>query len=175
MNTASDFSVLAFISLGANLPSRHGSPRASLEKAAGQLASFSDLPVQLSSFWQSEPLDCPPDSPVYTNAVLALLPRPNERPLTLLHRLQQIEQDFGRVRSGVLNEARVLDLDLIAFGRESVDSRELILPHPRAHERLFVLLPLQELAPAFRFPGRSESLAELVSACDDQALFRIED
>jgi 2-amino-4-hydroxy-6-hydroxymethyldihydropteridine diphosphokinase len=169
----SEYSHLAFVALGANLPSDFGSPVETLEVAIGKLQSLSLKPVLRSSFWQSEPLDCPPDSPVYTNAVIGIEPEAQTNPEVLFNQLQKIENQFGRVRSGVVNEARVLDLDLIAFGQLCIDSIDLVLPHPRAHERLFVLLPLQQVAPEFRFPDRSESLDELIGRIKDQPLYKV--
>src|SRR5690606_12319613 len=120
------------------------------------------------SLWASSAVDCPPDSPDYHNAMVALRPRRKETPLTLLHRLQSIEQDFGRARTGLRNEPRVLDLDLVAFGEERSATAELTLPHPRARERLFVLKPLAEIAPDYRFPGDGRNLEALMAMIERQ-------
>src|SRR5690606_31318815 len=103
----------AFVALGANLPSDEGAPEDTLRKAIAALIPLSQhLPV-ISSFYESDPKDCPPGSPQYVNAVVAIMPKPDEDPFSLLQKLQQIEDKYGRVRSGVRNEARTLDLDLL--------------------------------------------------------------
>lgn len=111
-----------------------------------RLQGFSDEPLLKSSLWDTTPVDCPPGSPRFVNAVAGLIPRPGETPESLLAKLQTLEKEFGRQAKKVMNEARPLDLDLIVFGGETRDSNELILPHPRAHLRRFVLEPLNEIA-----------------------------
>jgi len=91
-----------------------------------------------------------------------LVPRAGETPESLLIKLQALEKEFGRVPKKVLNEPRPLDLDLIAFGKEVRTSPELTLPHPRAHQRQFVLQPLEEIAPELVLMGQTRTVAELV-------------
>jgi 2-amino-4-hydroxy-6-hydroxymethyldihydropteridine diphosphokinase len=97
------------------------------------------------------------------NAVVALLPRAQETPESLLAKLQALEKDFGRRPKKAHNEPRRLDLDLIAFGEQTRARAELTLPHPRALERRFVLQPLSEIAPDLILPGRSETVAHLLA------------
>ena len=99
---------------------------------------------------------------MFVNAVVVLLTGRGETPETLLAKLQALEKEFGRRPKDVLNEPRPLDLDLVAFGNETRATRELTLPHPRAHERHFVLQPLSEIAPELVLPGQSESVARLL-------------
>ena len=113
--------------------------------------------------WQTLPVDCPPGSPVFVNAVVGLVPRANETPESLLEKLRELEREFGRAPKKVLNEPRPLDLDLIAFGAETRDTPELILPHPRAHLRRFVLQPLGEIAPELVLQGQGKTVAELLA------------
>ena len=148
----------AYISLGSNL----GESRKNIESAFLRLKELSSEPIVRSSLWKSTPVDCPPGSPEFINAVIALAPREGETPESLLQRLQQLESEFGRTPKKVLNEARPLDLDLIAFGHEVRNSSELILPHPRAHLRKFVLAPLAEIAPSLTLPGQKKSVRELL-------------
>lgn len=164
----------AFVALGANLPSEEGAPEDTLRKAIAALIPLSQhLPV-ISSFYESDPKDCPPGSPQYVNAVVAILPKPDEDPFSLLHKLQQIENKYGRVRTGVRNEARTLDLDLLSFGTVVCNTPELTLPHPRAHERRFVLQPWMEIAGGeWRLNGKT--LTQLLHACEDPPLHRISD
>jgi 2-amino-4-hydroxy-6-hydroxymethyldihydropteridine diphosphokinase len=97
------------------------------------------------------------------NAVVALVPRVNETPESLLKKLQALETEFGRRPKQVMNEARPLDLDLIAFGNERRNAPELIVPHSRAHQRRFVLQPLAEIAPDFILPGESSTVLQLLN------------
>ncbi len=139
-----------------------------------RLQKFSDQPLIHSSLWQSTPVDCPPGSPLFVNAVVGLVPRANETPETLLEKLQALEKEFGRAVKTVLNEPRPLDLDLIAFSGETCASATLILPHPRAHHRRFVLQPLSEIAPELILPGQTETVSMLLRELrTDEILNRI--
>ncbi|KKO06894.1 hypothetical protein LCGC14_0060780 [marine sediment metagenome] len=141
---------LAIVSLGANLPSRVGPARVTLVQAAQRLSALSVWPVVLSPIIETEPVDCPPGSPSFCNAVAVLDPGEAQTPEQLLCELQAIETAFGRERSGQINEARVLDLDLITYGDQHRDTPTLTLPHPRAAQRDFVLQPLAVIWPEFR-------------------------
>jgi 2-amino-4-hydroxy-6-hydroxymethyldihydropteridine diphosphokinase len=152
-------SKLAFVALGSNL----GDSRRIILDAMARLQKFSDAPVLKSSLWQTSPVNCPPGSPMFLNAVVAVVPQKNETPESLLKKLRELEQEFGRAPKTVLNEARPLDLDLIAFGSEMRHSPELILPHPRAHQRRFVLQPLSEIAPELILPGQGRTVADLLA------------
>ncbi len=94
----------------------------------------------------------------------SLHPRGGETPESLLEKLQALEIEFGRRRKHVLNEPRPLDLDLIAFGAEIRATSALILPHPRAHQRRFVLAPLAEIAPELVLPGQTRTVRELLAS-----------
>jgi len=126
------------------------------------LQADSERPLLKSGLWQTAPVDCPPGSPMFLNAVIGLQPRLGETPLSLLGKLQELESSFGRTAKKVLNEPRPLDLDLICFGNETLNSVKLVLPHPRAHQRRFVLQPLTEIAPDLVLPGQSKTVAELL-------------
>ena len=152
-------SELAIVALGSNLG---GSQKIILD-AMARLQTFSDQPILKSSLWQTSPVDCPPDSPPFFNAVAGLVPRKSETPESLLEKLQSLEKESGRRSKKILNEPRPLDLDLIAFGTEVRNTPELILPHPRAHLRRFVLQPLSEMAPDLILPGQGKSIAQLLA------------
>lgn len=156
MSNAPD--AIAFVALGSNL----GDSRALVRQAMDQLQAFSTAPLLCSSLWQSMPVECPPASPPFINAMAGLRPPAEETPLTLLHRLQELEAVFGRKPKKILNEPRLLDLDLIAFGSLVIHHPELELPHPRAHMRRFVLQPLAEIAPDFVLPGQTQTARELL-------------
>jgi 2-amino-4-hydroxy-6-hydroxymethyldihydropteridine diphosphokinase len=151
---------IAFVALGSNL----GNSADVVSRAIAQLQLLSRKPLLKSSLWQSSPVDCAPDSPPFINAVAALEPRAGETPATLLRQLRALEDKFGRQPRKILNEPRLLDLDLIAFGLRTMNSTDLILPHPRAHLRRFVLQPLSEVAPDLVLPGQRKTVRQLLRA-----------
>ena len=153
-----DLQKLAFVALGSNL----GDSQQIIQTAFGRLQQFSDEPLLKSSLWETTPVDCPPGSPNFLNAVAGIMPRAGETPESLLAKLQELEREFGRLPKKVLNEARPLDLDLIAFANEVRATPNLILPHPRAHLRRFVLDPLSEIAPLLMLPEQEQSVSRLL-------------
>ena len=150
---------LAYIALGSNL----GDSCDLLDRAIQRLQKLSEGPVKRSSFWRTTPVDCPPGSGAFINAVVALQVGAGETPEGLLRKLQALEKEFGRTPKKVMNEARPLDLDLIAFGNQTINTPDLILPHPRAHLRRFVLEPLNEIAPDLILPGQKKTVRELLA------------
>lgn len=159
----------AFIALGGNL----GNAARTINEAIRHLERLSDVPLLKSSLWESDPVDCPPNSPKFVNAVVGMSPRLGETPETLLIRLQEIERLFGRRPKTVMNEPRPLDLDLITFDAETRSYPALTLPHPRASQRRFVLQPLSEIAPELILPGQSKSVRELLAALPPEPSFRL--
>ena len=149
----------AFIALGANL----GHPTNTITDAMLHLERLSDAPLLKSSLWESEPVDCPPGSPKFVNAMAGIAPRIGETPETLLAKLQEIERLLGRKPKTVMNEPRPLDLDLIIFGDETRSGPSLTLPHPRAHQRRFVLQPLAEIASDLILPGQAKTVRQLLA------------
>jgi len=157
-----------FVALGSNL----GDSVALVRRARTRLRELSDEPLRCSSLWQTDPVDCPPGSPPFINAVVGFSPRAGETPESLLARLQQLEYEFGRPPKHKSNEPRPLDLDLLAFGAERRATPGLVLPHPRAHRRRFVLEPWAEIAPSFVIPGQSQTVASLLAALGAQGTVR---
>jgi 2-amino-4-hydroxy-6-hydroxymethyldihydropteridine diphosphokinase len=149
---------LAVVGLGSNL----GDSRRNVLRAMERLEALSEGPLLRSSLWRTAPVDCPAGSPDFVNAVVAFVPRRAATPESVLASLQEIEKEFGRKPKQVLNEARPLDLDLIAFGNETRASKELTLPHPRAHQRRFVLEPLSEITPSLILPGQEKTVWQLL-------------
>jgi 2-amino-4-hydroxy-6-hydroxymethyldihydropteridine diphosphokinase len=149
---------IAIVALGSNL----GDSKKIVLDAISRLQSLSDKLLLKSSLWQTSPVNCPPDSPKFINAVVAFAPKKSETPESLLKQLQEIEKEFGRTPKKLLNEPRPLDLDLIAFGQETRRSGDLILPHPRALLRKFVLEPLNEIAPDLVLPGQGRTVSEVL-------------
>ncbi len=150
-----------------------GDSARNLIQAIERLAALSDLPLLVSSLWETTPVDCPPGSPPFVNAVVSLVPRKSETPESLLSRLQTLEQEFGRPLEHGRNEPRPLDLDLIAFGEQQRAGPGLVLPHPRAHLRQFVLQPLAELHPELKLPGQQQTVAQLLSGLRRDASMRV--
>jgi len=151
---------LAIVALGSN----QGDSLGLIRRATDCLQRLSDEPLLKSSLWQTSPVDCPPGSPMFVNAVVGLMPRAGETPESFFKQLQAMEKEFGRQSKQVVNEPRRLDLDLIAFGSETRNTTELALPHPRARLRRFVLQPLSEIAPDLILPDQNKSVAELLAA-----------
>jgi 2-amino-4-hydroxy-6-hydroxymethyldihydropteridine diphosphokinase len=140
----------AFVGLGANL----GDRERTLHAAVDDLAAEEGVEVvAVSTLRETEPVGVG-EQPQYLNGVAELettLP-----PRRLLERLLEVEQRFGRVRIPGEHGPRTLDLDLLLYGAEAIDEPGLTVPHPRMHERGFVLEPLAELAPGLAVPGRGD-------------------
>lgn len=126
------------IALGTNL----GDRRYHLARAIHELRHDVRV-VRVSSIHETEPVDAPPGSPWFLNMVVAGYT--SLAPLELLDALQAIEKRLGRVRRGVRNEPRVIDLDLILYDAIRMRTPRLTLPHPRARQRAFVMEPLREV------------------------------
>jgi len=155
--------VKAFVGLGSNL----GEREVTLRAAIGRLRGLPDVEViQVSSLRDTEPVG-PVDQPRFLNGAVEL-----ETGLTaraLLGALLELERAFGRDRSaGATHGPRTLDLDLLLYGAETIDEPLLNVPHPRLHERRFVLEPLAELDPDLEVPGQG-SVQALLAKLDSGA------
>jgi len=160
---------MIFIGLGANLASKnYTTPKETLLASLDHLTRY-DIQIDAVSYWyQSAPVPLS-DAPWYVNAVAQIstsLP-----PRMLLKTLLEVESAFGRVRS-TLNAPRIIDLDLIAY-HDHVEKDEIgeeekpfCIPHPRFHERAFVLVPIQDLAPTWTDPKTGMSLDTLITQLD---------
>ncbi len=158
--------IRAYIALGANL----GAPVATITAALAALADIAATTVAArSSLYRTAPVGLK-HQPDFINAVAAV--DTTLAPLPLLEALFELEARFGRSRS-LPNAPRTLDLDLLLHGDARQDTARLILPHPRMHERAFVLAPLAEIAPDCQIPGRGR-VAELLARCRDQRVARLE-
>ena len=156
---------MIFIGLGANLPSQYGTPAETLERAKEVFSDYDMNIIKSSRTYLSAPVPVS-DSPWYANAVVSI-----STPLSsndLLYRLNDIEAKFGRVRT-YRNAPRVLDLDIIAYEHEVIgeDGDFLCLPHPRMHDRAFVLKPLLELSSNWVHPKTKQSIEQLI--CEGEA------
>lgn len=151
--------MFAIVAIGSNM----GRSREAIQAAITHAKFATDHPIKCSSIWETTPVDCPPGSPNFLNAVVAFIPQKRETPESLLKKMQDLEKVIGRKPKKVFNEPRPLDLDLIAFGNEVRNTPELILPHPRAHLRRFVLQPLSEILPELILPGQTKTVAQLLA------------
>lgn len=156
----------AYIALGANL----GEPREALKKAVEKIREIEGVVfVQPSSLYSTAPIDS--SGPDYLNAVIKAEVLNELSAEKLLDELLKIENELGRVRpEGIHNAPRVIDCDLLIFGCETSDSQKLILPHPRMHQRAFVLVPLLELNSSVDIPGKGKALKFLPSVKDQSIL-----
>lgn len=164
----SNLSALAWVALGSNL----GDSVQILRQAMDRLETLSARPLLRSSLWLTTPVDCAPGTPLFVNAVVGLTPRPAETPESLWQALQALEQAFGRPAQHRRHEPRSLDLDLIAFGSEVRTGPGLILPHPRAHQRRFVLAPLAEIAPDLVLPLQQRTVQQLLQELQSDEVVR---
>lgn len=141
----------AYVALGSNLGDREGTLVAAVEALRAEPGVEVDA---VSGFLDTEPVG-PVDQPRFLNGVAALDTALTARALLAL--LLDVEERFGRKRDGVPAQGpRTLDLDLLLYGEEVIDEPGLRVPHPRMHERSFVLEPLAEIAPGLEIPGRGE-------------------
>jgi 2-amino-4-hydroxy-6-hydroxymethyldihydropteridine diphosphokinase len=140
----------AVLSLGSN----SGDRLANLQGAVNALADTPEVSVvTVSSVYETRPVDAPDGSPEFLNAVLVA--DSTLSVATLLDRALAVEAAFGRERSEP-NGPRTLDVDLIVVGNRLSDTPELRLPHPRAHERAFVLVPWHEIDAGAQIPGKGK-------------------
>ncbi len=161
-------SQICYIGLGSNLES----PIEQLQSAVAAMDALPEAQVRrVSSFYRNPPMG-PQTQPDYVNAVVEL-----EVEMTaeaLLDTLQQIENDHGRLRKGERWGPRTLDLDILLYGEEFIESVRLTVPHPGLAKRAFVLLPLHEIAADLVVPGLG-SVAKLLEHCDTYGLEVIDD
>jgi 2-amino-4-hydroxy-6-hydroxymethyldihydropteridine diphosphokinase len=155
---------LAMIGLGANL----GDPEQAVRSAIAECSRLPSTRLKLcSSLYRSAPVDADGDS--FINCVLAV--QTTLSPIDLLQALQQLEQNFGRVRS-YRNAPRTLDCDLLLYNQYTINLPELTVPHPRMLQRAFVLVPLLEIAPDIVIPGHGMA-ADWLAQVADQSISKI--
>lgn len=152
-----DLDEAVIVALGCNDKGVWGSCREALEAALARFRGEGIDVLARSSWWASQAWPDPTDPP-FLNGVVVV--RTAHQPHALMATLGRIEEMFGRRRTGP-NAPRTLDLDLVAYGREEGDCDGLILPHPRAADRLFVMGPLAEVAPGWVHPTAAATASKL--------------
>jgi 2-amino-4-hydroxy-6-hydroxymethyldihydropteridine diphosphokinase len=145
-----------YLGLGSNL----GDREAELRTAIRRLNSSGLRVTRVSSLYETEPMYLE-DQPAFLNAVIEA--ETELYPVRLLLRVANIELDMGRER-GIRYGPRKIDIDILLYGSEVVEAKALHIPHPRLHERRFVLEPLAELAPGLRHPVSGKTIEELLAA-----------
>ena len=144
----------AYIGLGSNL----GNRQEHLQDALSRLGKLPTIEVaQVSSLYETDPIGVT-DQPEFLNAVAEI--RTSLTALELLDVLLNLENTLGRVRT-IRWGPRVIDLDLLLYGQQQIDLPTLTVPHPRLHERAFVLVPLVEIAPQVVLPGQGKTVREI--------------
>ena len=151
---------MILIGIGGNLESaQFGPPRDTLAAALAALKEKRITILTRSGWYRTEPVPRS-DQPWFVNAVVSLATELGAK--DLLNALQATERQFGRVR-GEPNAPRILDLDILDYQGKVMDTTSLVLPHPRLHERRFVLIPIAEIAPDWRHPVTGDSAQKLAS------------
>ena len=149
----------AFVAIGGNLvPDGYHSVSQVMAEAVDTLADGGLTIVKSSRWYETAPVPIS-DQPWFLNAVLQI--ETELSPRDLLAKLHEIEHEFGRVRK-VRNEARILDLDIIDYDGQVIEAEDIILPHPRMHDRAFVLLPVSDLDNKWQHPVLAKSVSELI-------------
>lgn len=152
---------IIYLSLGSNVGDREVNLRAAI-------ASLKDAGVRVkrvSSFYETEPVDFL-EQPWFLNCVVEA--ETELKPLELLRALREIETKMGS-RKLVAKGPRLMDMDILLYGQETMDTPELKVPHPRMHLRRFVLVPLAEIAPHLRHPSWSANVEELFARAVDRS------
>ncbi len=162
----------AYVCLGSNV----GDTRQNLEAACAGLAALPGVTLGAASpLYFTEPQNVL-EQPYFSNQVVQCLCGPAWSPFRFLQALLQLEQSLGRIRQGAERFGpRVIDLDVLLFGQEACATQALVLPHPRMHERAFVLVPLASIAPHLEISGHGtvqECLNRLSYSVDQHVIYQ---
>ncbi|MEE2705199.1 MAG: 2-amino-4-hydroxy-6-hydroxymethyldihydropteridine diphosphokinase [Pseudomonadota bacterium] len=150
---------MIIIAFGANLNSHVGSPMVTIKSAISALQSRGIIFVKYSRFFETTPVP-PSNNRNYINSVAIIETQMN--PYELLNACHEVELMYGRERS-YKNSPRTIDIDILAYNNIVIKNRKIQIPHPRLHEREFVMIPLGEIAPNWKHPFLNISISELIS------------
>lgn len=151
----------AYILIGGNLGDIRGNLRNSIERISGEGIKITDM----SSIYETEPWGFDHDSD-FLNQVIRI--ETFLEPLELLEKIQKIERDMGRDKSSTSYSARIIDIDILFYENRIIKTDRLIIPHPKIHERMFVLAPMAEIAPEFIHPELKKPISMLKDECIDK-------
>lgn len=150
-------SVVVYIGFGANL----GNPSLKFDEAVKELNLLTGTRVvSLSSLYETQPIGLVDGGPNFVNAVIAI--ETGIRPESLIAELRAAEKKLGKSVNHRSDLSRIIDLDLLFYGAEILDTEDLQIPHPRLLERAFVLGPMAEIAPDFEHPIERETISDLL-------------
>src|SRR6266446_1605008 len=154
----------AYLSLGSN----RGDREKNLRVAIDELPHAGVAIAKVSSFYETEPVDFL-DQPWFLNCVVEA--ETHFDPFILLRALREIETKMGS-KKVVAKGPRLIDMDILLYGSETIDTPDLQVPHPRMHLRRFVLVPLAEIAPSLRHPSWAKTISELLEGTPDRSEVR---
>lgn len=143
------------LAFGSNL----GDRRKNIDESLSSLSDGGFEIEKISSYVESMPVDCTPDSGIFINGVLTGYWLGSSQELLLL--CQRIEKEMGRKKRREINSPRPIDLDILLFGQEIINKEDLVIPHQRMHLRDFVMLPLNEIAPDWEVSGMNKTVHEI--------------
>ena len=155
----------AYLLLGGNLGDRTGN----LRKAAGMLPGKGIKIIARSSLYETEPWGFKHDI-YFLNRVLKI--ETTLKPVELLERILRIERNMGREKSDNLYSSRIIDIDILFYDDKIIKTDQLIIPHPKIHERMFALVPMAEIDPEYIHPALKKSINTLMDECNDSKQVR---
>lgn len=157
----------AFIALGSNL----NEPLKQLQNAIASISASNNIKIIKQSSWYQNPAIGPGEQDDYLNGVIKV--STTLEPIELLNFLQSIENQQGRTRGEIRWQARPLDLDILLYADQTIDTERLEVPHPRMQERAFVIFPLHEIEPELVLPDNT-AVKQLISELSDKMLEKLE-
>lgn len=155
-----------FLSTGSNL----GDREAALTQARTALNNLAGEVIRCSSIYETEPWGFNAETN-FLNQILVL--RTSLTPDILNETIHGIEKEMGRTRNSPTYESRIIDIDILLYGRQIITRQDLMIPHPRLHQRKFVLVPLAEISPGRLHPVLKRKISSLLENVDDKSTVRI--